>query len=178
MTAENSSQSFRKSITGYLSQLETVLLCLLLTAMVVLACLQIVLRTFFDSGLLWVDPLLRYLVLWSGLLGAALATSRGKHIAIDLADHLIGERLQPVVKLFCSLFSAATAGVLTWASILFIRNEFEFGGEALFNIPAWCWNVIFPLSFMLITVRYIVLSAELAVSVVRQKDSPGKGGPQ
>lgn len=178
MGAEYTPRTFWKSLAGSLAQLETLVLCLLLAAMVLLACLQIVLRTFFGGGLLWVEPLLRYFVLWSGLLGAALATSRGSHIAIDLADYLIGDQLKPLVKLLCSLFSAVTAGVLTWASILFIRSEFEFGGEALFNIPSWCWNSIFPIAFTLITLRYIALSAELTKNLLRREGSSPQGGVQ
>ena len=55
-------------------RVEEKMLCLLLAAMIVLACLQIFLRTAVSGGLLWIDPLLRYLVLWSGLLGAVAAS--------------------------------------------------------------------------------------------------------
>ncbi|HSL40042.1 MAG TPA: hypothetical protein VK857_06700, partial [Desulforhopalus sp.] len=47
---------------------EEILLGLLLSAMIRLACLQIILRTFFAGGLFWADPVLRYLVIWSGFL--------------------------------------------------------------------------------------------------------------
>lgn len=178
MGTDTPQRILRRSPDDYLVWGETALLCLLLAAMVFLACLQIVLRTFFHSGMLWVEPLLRYFVLWSGFLGAALATSRGSHIAIDLADYLVGERLKPLIKLLCSLFSSVTAGVLTWASVLFLRSEFEFGGEALFSIPSWCWNGIFPIAFLLITVRYIAHSVGHAKDLMRRAGSAGQGGVQ
>lgn len=176
MGEENGSQPLWTTIAGYLISLTTVLLCLLLGAMITLSCLQIALRTFFDSGLLWVDPLLRYLVLWSGLLGAVLATSRGSHIAIDLAEYLISDKLKPLVQLICSIFSTLTAGALTWASILFIRDEFQFGGESLFSIPSWCWNFIFPCTFALIAVSYLFQSAGLAIGMFRKPQPETEGG--
>lgn len=146
---------------------ETASLCLLLLAMICLACIQIALRTLFSGGLLWADPLLRYLVLWSGLLGAVLATSRGSHIALDLAGYLIPDRLQPIVTLAAHLFSAAVAAILTWASVLFLQSEIEFGSAALFNLPSWFWNLIFPLAFGLITCRYLILFITSGLNFLR-----------
>lgn len=150
------------------------MLCLLLVAMIGLACLQIVLRTFFSSGLLWADPLLRYLVLWSGLLGAVLATSRGKHIALDLAGYLIPDRLLPLVSFAANLFSVVVAGMLTWASVLFLQSEIEFGSPGLFNLPSWLWNSIFPLAFGLITLRYLGLFTGSGIALL-QSSSPSNG---
>ena len=149
-----------------LARLEQGVLCLLLVAMIGLACLQIVLRSLFDSGLLWIDPLLRNMVLWSGLLGAAMATSRGSHIAIDLAGYLVPPRLQPLVRLLCQMFSTAAAGALTWASILFIKSGMSYGGPGLFKLPEWVWGLIFPLAFGLITLRYLRLAAVSAIGLL------------
>lgn len=154
------------------------MLCLLLVAMIGLACLQIVLRTFFSGGLLWADPLLRYLVLWSGLLGAVLATSRGNHIALDLAGYLIPDRLQPIVQLAAHLFSIVVAAILTWASVLFIKSEIEFGYAALFNLPGWFWNLIFPLAFGLITLRYLILFISSGLTLLRTPATSTEAGDQ
>ena len=47
----------------------------LLLLLVGVGFLQIVLRNFFQTGLLWGDPLMRHAVLWLGCLGASLATA-------------------------------------------------------------------------------------------------------
>ncbi len=141
----------------YGARLEETVLCLTLAVMIGLACLQIVLRSVFSSGLLWADPLLRYLVLWSGLLGAAMATSRGKHIALDVVGYLLPERFQPWVLLCTHLFSSTIAGWLTYAALLFIRSEAAYGGPGLFGLSTWVWNLVFPFTFLLIAVRYLIL---------------------
>ena len=131
-------------------------LCLLLITMITLACVQIFLRTFFSGGFLWADPLLRYLVLWGGLLGAVVATREGKHIAIDVITYMAPERIKNWVRLVIHLFASTVAAILTWASIAFVRNEAMFGAGSLLSVPSWIWNLIFPIAFGLITFHFLV----------------------
>ncbi|WP_051305827.1 TRAP transporter small permease [Desulfogranum mediterraneum] len=155
------------------------LLCLLLLAMIILACLQIGLRTFFSGGLLWVDPLLRYLVLWSGMLGAVVATREGKHICIDVVGYLAPEPLKPWIGVVIDLFSTLVAAVLAWAALHFVGNERLFAGPALLGIPSWCWNLVFPLAFGLITLYFFQAAMAgiktIASSLVRDS-ATGTGG--
>lgn len=130
-------------------------LCLLLVAMIALACLQIFLRTFLSGGLLWADPLLRYLVLWTGMTGAVVATREGKHIAIDVIAYLAPEAVRTWIRLAINLFSATVAVVLTWAACIFVRNEAIFGSLSLLSVPSWIWNLIFPLAFGLIAFHFL-----------------------
>lgn len=150
---------YGRQVLRFEKQLINALLCLLLAVMIVLACMQIVLRTFFSGGLLWADPLLRYLVLWCGLLGAVVATRENKHIAIDAAGYLVPEPVQPWIRLIIDLFSSLVAAALTWASVLFIRNEWEFGSSPLLSVPSWIWNLIFPMAFGLITFHFLLAAA-------------------
>ncbi|MBW1636210.1 MAG: TRAP transporter small permease [Deltaproteobacteria bacterium] len=135
---------------------EDILLCLLLTIMLILACTQIFMRTILSSGLQWADPLLRYLVLWCGLLGALKATGQGKHIALDFSNYLLPKSARFPVALVTDLFCIITTAGLTLASWIFIRNEIEFGGATLLSVPAWAWNIIFPITFGLMCIRYTV----------------------
>jgi len=132
------------------------LLCTLFITMILLACLQIALRTFFSSGLLWADPLLRHLVLWCGMFGAVVATREKKHIAIDVLGYLAVEKVKPWIGLTIGLFSTLVATALTWAAIIFVRNEFSFGTLPLLTIPSWVWFLIFPLGFSLITMHFLI----------------------
>jgi TRAP-type C4-dicarboxylate transport system permease small subunit len=151
--SESQSQDDTRQVS-FLGRIEELFLSGLLTTMIVLACIQIILRSFFSNGLDWADPLLRHLVLWSGFLGAAMATSRSKHIGVDLLGFILPKSFQPWVNLITNTFSTIVAGFLTYAAILFIRNEMEFGGTQLLGAPSWIWNMIFPLAFALITLRF------------------------
>ncbi|NOR24661.1 MAG: TRAP transporter small permease subunit [Desulforhopalus sp.] len=136
---------------------ESVILSLLLAAMILLACLQIILRTFFASGLFWADPLLRYLVLWCGLLGAVSATGQGKHIALDITGNYLPKKIDPWVTLITHLFCTLASAGLTWAGWRFLLSEIEFGGSGPLSLPLWFWNSIFPIAFGLITLKYLLL---------------------
>ena len=136
--------------------LEDGFLCVLLIAMVALACLQIVLRQFFSGGFTWAEPLLRYLVLWAGLIGAVVATRKGKHIAIDVASYLLPEKTKYWLQLAIDIFSVTVAAALSWAAINFVRNEALLGGQELLTIPSWCWTMIFPVAFSLIFLHVVV----------------------
>jgi TRAP-type C4-dicarboxylate transport system permease small subunit len=73
----------------WLHRFEDGLIAFLVLLLVVLAGAQIVLRNFFDSGLPWADPVLRALVLWTGLLGALAAVREDKHISLDVLSRLL-----------------------------------------------------------------------------------------
>ncbi len=122
--------------------------------MLSLACVQILLRSVFSSGLLWADPLMRYLVLWCGLLGALKATGQRKHIALDFSNYLLPKSAQPWITLATDLFCTITTAGLSAASWIFIKNEIEFGGASLLSLPLWIWNIVFPITFGLMTIRY------------------------
>ncbi len=146
---------FFKKTGKIFQRLEEAFLCLLLLVMIILAVVQIFLRSFFSGGFLWADPVLRYLVIWSGMFGAALATKKGKHIALDIVTYLVPKHLQPWLKCLLDFFSFLVALALTYAACIFVKNEAEFGASVLLAVPVWCWNLVFPLAFALIALRFL-----------------------
>ena len=102
--------------------LEDSLLIALLLSMVLLASGQIMLRNFFDMGLVWIDPLLRVLVLWVGMLGALAATRGRRQISIDVLAHVSGQRLQLAAGLVTSLFTALVCAVVAVHSARFVAG--------------------------------------------------------
>ena len=150
-------KKFFAFILGCITWLEETFLCLLLTSMIILACVQIFLRFFFAGGFAWADPLLRHMVIWAGLFGAAVATKNGKHISIDIISHLLPDSCKPWLQVILNLLSAGVCSVLTYAAINFVRDEALYGGRELLHIPSWGLNLVFPLAFGIITLRFIIL---------------------
>lgn len=155
-------------LSGWYRIEESVLSFFLLT-MIIIACIQIFLRIFFSSGLAWIDPLLRYLVLWSGLLGASVATRMGKHIAIDLISHLVPDRISHWLATLINLFSLIICAILTYASVVFVINESSFdNAQVLLGLSSWQLNLIFPISFGLICLHLLI-----AIITGTRKNLPG-----
>lgn len=136
----------------------------MLLTMIVLTCVQVVMRTFFSSGLDWADSMLRYLVLWSGLLGAAICTRRGQHINIDLASRLLPPKWLRWLGVVLNIFSTLVCAGLTWSAYLFVKSEMEFGGDAsLLGLAHWQLTMIFPLAFALMTMRFLIITGQSAL---------------
>jgi TRAP-type C4-dicarboxylate transport system permease small subunit len=153
---------------------EEAFLCLLLLAMILLACVQIFLRTFYASGILWADPLLRYMVVWAGLFGAAVATKQSKHISIDIISHLVPEQFMPWLRVLLNFFSAAVCIILTYAAVKFVRDEALFGGRSILDIPSWGLNIIYPLAFGVIAGRFLILALKDLGHLVLRKSTSGQ----
>lgn len=136
------------------SKIEQVILVSLLLVMVGLAFLQIFLRIFFSSGILWGDVALRHLVLWVGLLGATVATREAKHIHIDILPRLLAGRARILLSILLDFVSAFVCLLLAWAGFKFVRDEFMTKTTSFLEIPGWIVTVIFPLAFSVITIHF------------------------
>lgn len=158
--------SFLKKFDSLLNKFEGALLVLLLAAMVVMAFLQVVLRNGFNSTILWVDILLRHLVLWTGFLGAALATSSQRHINIDAFTRFLSPRVRSIVNSLTSVFAVAMCWFLLQASVTFVKNEMIAGSTIYADIPAWYSALIIPIGFGLLIFHFslrAILSANAAL---------------
>ena len=164
--ASTARQAGRKLVAGII-RIEDLLLTVFLTAMILLACYQIGLRWFTSGGLRWIDPLLRYLVLWSGLLGAVLATAKDNHIGLDALGYLLHRRMKPWIGLLTHSFCVIVSIFLFRATLIFIRSEFEFGGPGLFGLPYWIWYLIFPLAFGMILLHFTIETAAIVQKLRR-----------
>ena len=137
-----------------IGRVEETLVVTFLGFMILIAFLQIVLRNVLSTGLDWGDSLLRNLVLWIGFIGATLATKEGRHINIDIVSRRLPSLGKNIVMLITHLFSFSVCCLLTYAALKFIRNEAQMGNRTLLNIPVWIPEVILPMTFMLMTLRF------------------------
>ncbi len=152
----------QSGLVRVLHHLESGLLTTLMVMMILMAFGQIVLRNVFDFSILWADPFLRHLVLWTGMLGAAMATRDGRHIKIDALSQLLPTRGRVFLALLTNLFSTFICSLLVWAAVKFVRDEMEFGGNVFLDIPAWIVQLVLPGAFAIIAVRFLFLAIDSA----------------
>ena len=144
--------------TKRLHRAEDALLVLLLSTMIVLASTQILLRNLLDSGFVWIDPLLRVLVLWLGLIGATVATRNNRHIRIDLLSKLFSRNTHRLIQSVIGQVSAWTCLVVAWYGFKWIQMDYVDGLTSFAGVPAWLLEVIIPVTFALIGLRYLIMS--------------------
>lgn len=147
---------------------DTVLVVLLLT-MIIMAVLQIFLRNFFDTGIIWADPLVRILVLWLGLIGAMAASRTGNHISIDVISRYLPARVKRFTSLGAYLFTAGITGLMTWHSFRFVAMEKADGLIAFANVPAWVCEAIIPFAFAVISIRYTLFFIDATLRPFKSK---------
>lgn len=148
--------SVLKKLDSLLNKFEGALLVLFLATMVIMAFLQVILRNGFNSTILWVDILLRHLVLWTGFLGAALATSNERHINIDAIARFLSSRVRSFVGTLTNLFAVVVSIYLFRASVTYLKDEMAGGSIIYADIPSWYSELIIPVGFGLLTFHFIV----------------------
>jgi len=134
------------------------LIVAVLLFMVLMAVLQIVLRNFFGTSLVWIEPFLQNAVLWIGLLGAMIASRRDEHIRIDIASQFLPKKYHRWLAVLVDAFTVAICALVAWHSVTYIR-EYEIGSGTVgfAMIPSWWLQAIIPVGFSLIAGRYAVL---------------------
>jgi TRAP-type C4-dicarboxylate transport system permease small subunit len=159
-----------------IDRVEETSLAILLTSMILIAFLQIVLRNLFSTGLSWGDSLVRNLVLWVGFIGAALATREGKHINIDVVSRWMPPFEKGLIEVLTQLFSFFICGLLTYAALKFIKNEAQMGTIAFFGIPAWIPEIILPVIFGLMAIRFGLRSLKNFSTIIKMGKRYPQGG--
>jgi len=138
-----------------LSLLEDTLLVMLLAGMILIAAAQILLRNFFDMGLAWGDQALRVMVLWLGLTGAIAASRDNKHINIAILSRFLPESAQFVSRVVVAFFAVMVCAVIAVHAGRFVYLEYQMGTTTFANLPAWIIELILPVGFSLIALRYL-----------------------
>ena len=139
------------------NRLEDSLLVIILSSMIIFAVYQIIARNLFGEGVVWIDPLLRTLVLWIGLSGAVVATRSDNHIRIDIFAKYFPPHLLKYVQRTAYFFTLCVCLIIAWHAARFVYSEYEYGTIAFSGIPAWITALIIPVSFSLIAIRYLLL---------------------
>ena len=134
---------------------EAAFLAALLAAMLALSFVQILLRNVIHTGWVWVDPMLRHLLLWIGFVGALLATRMDQHINVDAVSRLLSPRVRRVARTFTALAAATVCLFLMEATRAFVVDEAGAGTTGVLDVPTWCLIAIMPLALWGMAARFI-----------------------
>jgi TRAP-type C4-dicarboxylate transport system permease small subunit len=138
----------------WLRWMEDGILAALVLTLVGLAGAQILLRDLFNSGIAWADPVMRDLVLWTGMLGALAAVRDDKHIALDVLQRFLSALVQKIARAVTLLFTAAVCGAMAWYCFVMLQNDIGSGSSG--PLPAWVPETILPLAFALMGLRFVL----------------------
>lgn len=136
--------------------LENLALSLLLGGMIGLAATQIVLRWSDAGSLVWGDEAIRLMVLWIAMVAGIAAAREDRHIAIDVLSRFLRPRARAVAAIVVDLFTTAVCLALAWYGQIMVGFALEDGDMFLGGLPAWFFQAIIPLAFLLMAYRYLI----------------------
>lgn len=154
-----------------LHRAEDALLAGLLTALLLLAVAQILLRLLFDGGLEWAEPVSRTGVLWLAMFGALGATRSHKHIAIDALPRLLHGGARRTVWVISQASAAAICAAMAWFGAGMIVLEREAPVPFIAGVPSWVPMLVIPVGFGLMALRFVLAG----MSVPPEDPEAGEG---
>lgn len=141
-----------RKIERLLTWVVNTLLVAMFSLMLTLAVVQVGLRYFLNSSLLWGDVAARNLVLWVGFLGAILAARDERHFHLDVLSRFLPAKGKVWLQRISSLFATVICYYLGTASMAFL--EIEADSKTFLDLPIPVVEVIIPAGFFLMMVQF------------------------
>jgi TRAP-type C4-dicarboxylate transport system permease small subunit len=139
-----------------LLKLEDAFLLFLVAAIILLPVMQILSRLLEWQGLLWTNQAARLDVLWLSLTGAMIASRQQQHIRIDLLQHFKTAGWYKWVQRFSHFCTASICAVIAWFCSGLVKQDYIYGSSAFLDLPLWICEMIIPLAFSVIALRFSV----------------------
>lgn len=147
-----------------LSTIENAFIIIILFATMFISVTQIVLRNGFSSGLSWADPALKMLVLYITIVGSIIATRENKHLSIDVLSKFLPEHLNHLVQKATNTFAAIICLLMSYYSLQLLQISKKFEDVAFNGIPLWVLQIILPVGFLLMAIRFITNNFNKSIS--------------
>lgn len=155
----------------FIETLEDGIVVLLFAAIASISLLQIILRNFFDTGFSWATPMLGVLLLWLTLSGAVVAVRKDRHISINILAHNLPPLAECLSYAITKCFTAFVCAVIAYYGALFVLMDFKLGNTLFADVPAWACELIIPISFSLLAVRFFIAAVNELKQLRRMRAS-------
>ena len=101
------------------------------------------------GSFMWVQ----HLTLWVAFLGAAVASRRGELLSLSAGPSMVSEVWRPRLLSLSGAVGVVVSVVLSYASVVLTRAEWEGGRELALGVPVWAAVAVMPVGFLLIAWR-------------------------
>ncbi len=149
--------NFLKNTVKIFRMFESALLVFFLSLLIIISFSQIILRIF-SSSIPWFESVLKYCVLWAGVIAAQIATYENKHIKIDIIGRFTKGRTKIILSVITNLFAFAVCLLISVLFVIYIATiEYTSTEEPPFlNIKKWVLLLILPAGFFIMSVRFLI----------------------
>jgi len=126
---------------------------------------NVVLRYFFDTGLVWVLELVQYLFAWVVLIGAAHGVKVGIHLGIDIMLDRMSRPLRKAALALAILSCIFFVATIDYYSIIYISKIYQWGDLTQdLQIPQWIPYLSIPVGLSLMLYHFLVVSWEIVTN--------------
>jgi C4-dicarboxylate transporter DctQ subunit len=144
------------------NRLEEILIGSLLAVMVIITCLQVVLRYVFDSGIVWGLEATSYAFLWLVLLGISYGVRTNSHIAADLLLTRLPSRSKRLVLLISVALGLIYTLSMLYGTYIYIERLYLLEIDAQnIPLPKWMLSSVLPFGFLLLLLRLLQLARQI-----------------
>ena len=120
-----------------------IVLFIFIFAMIITTTMQVIFRFFFQA-LSWSEEITRFLLVWSSLIGAAIAFKRGSHIAVTFVIERFPPALRKLAVVITHILGVIFFFIVLWYGIELMIEESTQTSPAL-NIPMPYIYSIYPI---------------------------------
>lgn len=139
---------------------------------------DVFLRYVLGDPLLFADDVSVYCMIFITFVGAALTLKMKRHIAVDMLYVNLPRRVQLWLDVVTTFFSCFITWVLTWYTIVWVRNTYYAGhlSQSILATPMWIPMSVVPLGLFLLGLQCIVECVKV-VRTLRDQENHTKEDP-
>ena len=113
--------------------------------------------------------MLGVLVFWVGMLGALVATREQGHIKINVLSAYLSGKQKTISQIVVNLFSSVISLVIAYYAVGFVQLDLDSSTKAFGEVPVWFAEVIMPVTFALMGLRFLLFAISHFNSLIKQK---------
>jgi C4-dicarboxylate transporter DctQ subunit len=139
----------------WLEHLEEGLVALLMAAMTLTTCMQVVARYVFNYSFVWALELTSVMFAWLIFVGMSYGVRVGAHIGIDAVVRQLGPRTARAIGMLAAALCVGYALTITVGGWMYVRKMHEVG-ILMQDLPIaqWIPRTVLPLGFALLAFRF------------------------
>ncbi|MCW8902002.1 MAG: TRAP transporter small permease [Gammaproteobacteria bacterium] len=151
-----------QTLNRYIDLFEKYSITILFAVATLMLFSNVVLRYFFDTGLIWVLELVQYLFAWVVLIGAAHGVKVGVHLGIDILLDRMATKFRKATLMLAILCCIIFVAIVDYNSFIYTFKIYQWGDitEDL-QIPQWIPYLSIPIGLSLMLYHFLSLAWEI-----------------
>lgn len=151
-----------KRVDDFLTHVENTLIAFALFSGGGVLLVNVILRYFLRSGIVWADEYTRYAIIWLTFIGGSAAVRENDHLAVTIILEVVkSHRVKKVVMLFAQLTAILFTAFLTVWGMILTTSVYRTGQRSpSLEAPMWIFYLAIPVGALLMTYRFLRVFAQ------------------